>query len=246
MLQIAIVDDSPDDRRTARDMIIGYFMLDADFEEPALSEYGSGEDFIHAFAPGKFDIVVLDIYMDTLTGMDTARRIRERDKSVCLLFLTTSEEHVYVGYTVQALGYVLKPLAAHAEQFKSGLAACMERLRPDGALLSVHAMKIAADIPFRDVLFADCQLRNACLHLSDGRALTVDESIGEVSTTLLSDCRFLECHRNTVVNMAHIRTMNDVDFELKNKARVPFAQRRKAELRKRYMDFFIGNGEDCP
>ena len=38
MLQIAIVDDSPDDRRTARDMIIGYFMLDADFEEPALSE----------------------------------------------------------------------------------------------------------------------------------------------------------------------------------------------------------------
>ena len=149
-------------------------------------------------------------------------------------------EHAFAGYSVQAVQYVPKPLADHAQVFASGLAVCMERLVPDCSLLPVHVEKRLVSIPMRDILYADCQLRDACLHLSDGRELTVRESIGEICAALLGDSRFLECHRNTVVNMAHIRTVNDVDFEMKNGARVPFALRRRGELRGRYMDFFIG------
>lgn len=242
MLQIAIVDDCTSDRAAVRTYIGEYFHQNADFKQPVLSEYESGERFLDAFAPGRFDIVVLDIYMDVLTGMETAKHIRERDKSVCLMFLTSSEEHVYAGYSVQALGYIPKPLADHGEQFAIGLTSCMERLVPDDAVLNIHIEKTVAAIPLRDILFADCQLRDTCLHLSDGRRLNVKESIGEVSSVLLADNRFLECHRNTVVNMAHVRTMNHVEFELKNGAGVPFAQRRKAELRRQYMDYFIENG----
>ena len=244
MLHIAIVDDSLDDRKAIREHISKYFQNSSDFAQPMLFEYGSGEDFLAAFTPGMFSIVVLDIYMDALTGMDTAKSIRELDKSVCLLFLTTSEEHVYAGYTVQALGYVKKPLTEHADMFTGGLSACIERLVPDKAMLTVHIDKTEADIPLRNILYADCQLRDSYLHLADGRNLAVRESIKEVVASLLLDSRFLECHRNTVVNMEHIRSMHDDGIELKNGVLVPFALRRKSELRKRYMDFFIGNKQE--
>ena len=242
MLKIAIVDDSPDDRKTALAYIKKYFENHTDFILPMFFEYGSGEEFLADFAPRKFDIIVLDIYMNTLSGMEAAKYIRETDKAVCLIFLTTSKEHVYAGYSVQALGYVPKPLHDHADVFANGLDACIERLWPDQSTLTFHVDKTVASIPLREILYADCQLRDACLHLSDGRELTVKESIREVVTALLCDNRFLECHRNTVVNMAHIRTMNDGDFQLKNGEHVPFALRRRAELRRCYMDFFIGNG----
>ena len=58
---------------------------------------------------GELDIVFLDMEMGKLDGMETARRLRAADGGLQLVFVTGYAEHVFDGYSVGALGYLLKP-----------------------------------------------------------------------------------------------------------------------------------------
>ena len=57
-----------------------------------------------------FDILFMDIIMDDMNGMTCARMIRQQDKLVNIVFLTSSTDYVYEGYEVNAAAYLLKPL----------------------------------------------------------------------------------------------------------------------------------------
>ena len=61
------------------------------------------------FAKDQYDVIFLDIYMDGMTGMDAARAIREIDRVVRIIFITTSTEFAVDSYEVSAFGYLLKP-----------------------------------------------------------------------------------------------------------------------------------------
>ena len=72
-MQIAIVDDEPEAIRSIEDPVSA---IAAEQGLPlTIQEFGSGEDFVEAFAPSSFDIVFLDIYIGTLSGLDLARHI---------------------------------------------------------------------------------------------------------------------------------------------------------------------------
>lgn len=59
--------------------------------------------------PEVWDIIFIDQYMTGISGIDTARKIRETDRLVALVFVTTSESHAIESYGVRACGYLLKP-----------------------------------------------------------------------------------------------------------------------------------------
>lgn len=74
-------------------------------------EYKSGEDLIDAYENGKFyDIIFLDIYMDQLNGMDTAKLLRTKGINTAIVFLTSSADFAIESYEVRALSYLLKPI----------------------------------------------------------------------------------------------------------------------------------------
>ena len=58
----------------------------------------------------QYDIILLDIEMSELSGMDTAREIRKTNQDVVLVFITNMAQYAINGYEVGALDYVLKPL----------------------------------------------------------------------------------------------------------------------------------------
>ena len=87
----------------------------AGFGEPAergtIFEFSSGEGLLkwlerHA---GELDLVFLDMEMGELDGMETARRLRAADGGLQLVFVTGYADHVFDGYSVGALGYLMKP-----------------------------------------------------------------------------------------------------------------------------------------
>lgn len=57
-----------------------------------------------------FDLILLDIQMERMDGIQLAKTIRQRDQRVLIAFLTAVREHVFEGYEVQAVRYLLKPL----------------------------------------------------------------------------------------------------------------------------------------
>lgn len=65
--------------------------------------------FFKKYSPGVYDLVIMDIYMDTMTGMDAARKLREADDPAALIFITSSDSYAVESYDVRASYYLLKP-----------------------------------------------------------------------------------------------------------------------------------------
>lgn len=116
-MNIAIVDDLSDDLRAAKTFLSNY--LAKNFAEVApsvqIQTFSNPEDFLSDFAPEKFDLIILDIFMKPLNGIQVAQIVRNQDRDVSIIFLTTSEDFILEGYKVFAVGYFLKPLSENID-----------------------------------------------------------------------------------------------------------------------------------
>ena len=98
-MRIAIIDDLERDARQLADQVSTYMSthrIPADTPEI----FPGGEEFLAGFIPGVYDIIFLDIYMNGINGMETARKIRLWDTSCHIIFVTTSSDFAVDSYEV--------------------------------------------------------------------------------------------------------------------------------------------------
>lgn len=73
--------------------------------------FDSGEAFLKEYQPGRFDMVLMDIYMDGISGVETVRRLREQDPDLPVAFVTSSQDHALDGYRLKVAKYLEKPVS---------------------------------------------------------------------------------------------------------------------------------------
>lgn len=242
MLRIATVDDNPADLKEIRICLSHYFKKCAEKTpiDYTITAYTSGPSFLEDFKKGDYDLILLDIYMPRMTGMQVANEIRAIDEDAWIIFLTTSRDHALESYNVFASGYVLKPLLDHAPQ----LEALLTRLLPEDALAAkTLTVKLAGgeclSIPYSHILYMDCQgSRGAVLHLED-RAIASQNSYQELADILLSDERFLESYHRLILNMNAVTAMQEDTFLMKGNHSLPISRRKKKEVKQQYMQFLL-------
>ena len=108
-ITVAICDDLEEERLQMARLLKNYGRRKGVAWEIELLE--SGAAFLDLFRPGRWDIILMDIYMDGPDGMEAARRLRAQDSECALLFVTTSVEHGIASYELQASDYLVKPVA---------------------------------------------------------------------------------------------------------------------------------------
>ena len=108
MIRIALVEDEAE----VRAQLQGYVQRHTRQygTEFAVTEFADGMELLDDYRP-VYDILFLDVEMKHLDGMETARRVRELDKDVIIVFITNMAQYAIGGYAVGALDYVLKPVA---------------------------------------------------------------------------------------------------------------------------------------
>ena len=123
MIRIALVEDEAE----VRAQLQGYVQRHTRQygTEFAVTEFADGMELLDDYRP-VYDILFLDVEMKHLDGMETARRVRQLDKDVIIVFITNMAQYAIGGYAVGALDYVLKPVPyfAFSQQLRRPKSSC--------------------------------------------------------------------------------------------------------------------------
>ena len=240
-MKIAIVDDDLQARRDLQQILQGCEIKPV--AESEMQLFASGESFLVVFKPKEFQIVFLDICMDGVNGIETARAIRQQDERLSIIFLTSSTDYALAGYQVFPAGYILKPVSKAVSQLKDILQHCLPNLLP--TMLNVRMKTREVQLDVEHIAYVDVQgghrvggRRGSVIHLLSGEAMAVDTSYKEVAAALINS-DFVECYNRLLVNFAAVADLKADGFVLKNGEQLPISRRLYRETAHEYMEYLL-------
>ncbi len=201
MNKIAIVEDERQHADTLRDYLLRFAQeRGAAFE---IAVFGNAVSFLENYA-GTYDIVFMDIRMPYMNGMDAAHRLRELDKTVILIFITSLTQYAVDGYEVNALNYIVKPVSY--PDFALKFSKAYERLRAENnnriALPTERGM-----IRLQPEEIAYCEVRGhqTIYHTARGD-FTHYETLRSAEQKL-ADNGFCKCNHCYLVNLRYVQSL---------------------------------------
>lgn len=240
-MKIAVVDDSAKDLSSEIDCLTNYISknklgLSLNLK---INGFQSAADFIKSFEPGKFDLIALDIIMNDINGIQLAKMIRAKDRDCHIIFITNSTEFLIEGYSVFAVGYFIKPVSEHEEEFKKTFEFVCSKLEKNLELPVTVIRNVKLGVPYKDICFVDINEKHKVRITTIDRELIITMNYAQCQEILMNDRRFLECHYRIIVNMDHIQSMKEEDFILKNGVKIPISQRKRRESKITYLNYIL-------
>ena len=223
-MKIAICENEEADSEAICAILNKYF--DQNGYTGQISVYESGESLLTDFTPGFFDVIFLDIYMDGITGIETAKRIRSIDPTCALVFITTSRDHCLEGFSVRASAYVVKPI--REKEMQTALLQCREIFMKNARYIMIRTERTDIKIPLNKIYYAEIYYKSALFHTEQGEhktRMTMDEIERE-----LGGKPFYRCHQSFIVNINYIESMTASEILMRNGAVVPIRQRGRDEI----------------
>ncbi len=221
-MRIGICDDENIIRRELLNFCEEYKLLHINDIETVC--FSSGEELLMCKQP--IDILFLDIQMKGINGMKVAEKIREKDESMIIIFLTGYQGFMQEGYKVRAFRYLIKPLK-HKE-FNQVLSEAIHDLTKDSkAMVGTDGETVLFKI--RDIIYIEYNNRNTIVR-------TKKDSYESTSTmmeweSILNTGDFFRVHKSYIVNMAYIEEIGK-DVLLENGEKVELAIRQSGKLKK--------------
>ena len=166
------------------------------------TSFQNGMDFISDYHP-VWDLILLDIEMPLMNGIETARKIRQLDSDVLIIFVTCMTQYAIEGYSVRALDYVLKPV--HYYSFASKMDQVMEILSTrQKKKLIIHARNEHIRLAPEQLLYVEVQNHTLCYHTQQKLLYsTGNQSLTRLAEEL-ANCGFARCHQAFLVNLQYV------------------------------------------
>ncbi len=182
----------------------------------------NGDKLLAQSTASHMDIVILDIVMPLLNGMDTARELRAQDTAVKLIFLTSSPEFALESYEVKAQDYLLKPVSY--DRLREALDACCQMLRAEPKNMVLKTSFGFQKLYFGDVEYAEAQNKRVVFHLRTGREVDTPEPLHSLEDKLVSEDGFFKCHRSYLVYLPNVDHFNSTEIIMRSGRCVPIAR----------------------
>ncbi|MBR1635414.1 MAG: response regulator transcription factor [Lachnospiraceae bacterium] len=204
--------------------------------EASIKSYASAGELLSDEDP---DILLLDIQMDGMNGMEAAKRLREHSSDTVLIFITAMEEYVYEAFDVGAFHYLIKPFTD--EKFKEVLLRAASDIQKRNRKRSGDSTRhiIIQDgisrisIDTADIIFAEVLNRTVTIHLTN-RDVSYRGSMVELSNQLGDG--FFQTHRSFLVNMKYVTSYSSAGVETP-KGMVAIARGNLKHFVKTFMDY---------
>lgn len=233
MLMIAIVDDDPRDAHALREQA-QHFFAEAG-EAVTMREYRDGVDFIRSSEV--YDIAFLDIRMEKLDGLETARLLRKINRDALIIFVTNMAQFAIRGYEVDAMDFIIKP----SDQFSVDrvLGKALKRLKNRGGTsILLKTASGTVRVSSGNIYYVEIYNHDLIYHTAEGD-FKVRGQLSEARGKL-EDEHFILCSRSYLVNLRYV-TRIGADTLTVHGEQVPISKSHHREIERRFAGFLGEN-----
>ena len=219
-MRIAVIDDQPADRDYIAALVTRWAK---DRDEIVVSvPFPSAEAFLFAYSEDKdFDILLLDIEMGTINGVELAKTVRAENDAVQMIFITGFPDFIAEGYEVSALHYLMKPV--DLDKLFSVLNRAAANLGKAERWILLPSGDGQTRVRLNRILYAEAFGHDLTVHTEDGD-FTFRKTIGAWEAELGPEAGFVRCHRSVLVNLRFVSKITRTDVVLDNGTVLPLAR----------------------
>ena len=229
-MYIAIVDDVEEDRLRLEQMLREYDKIHHLGME--YRHYDSGEALLCGYASFQYAMVFLDIFMQGISGIETAEAIRKADDDAAIIFLTTSEVHRPDAFSVFASDYLGKPVSK--EQVFRTLDHLFKIRTGDGARFSFTCDRREYSLLCTDIV--SLEKNGNYLEITDrhGNAYRTRMTFSEAEGRF--DSHFLRLMKGIMVNMDFVKQLRNGQCLMHSGAVFPLHVKNAKELQQKWLN----------
>ncbi len=230
-LTIAICDDNTAQIKELR-RLLDEWSEDKPFAI-AIDEYISAESFMFSYPDNPCDLLLLDIEMKRINGMELAKKLRIEGDMLPIVFITGYSEYMSDGYEVEALHYLLKPV--DKQKLFAVLDRYVKRRIPENEIM-LKCEDTSIHISPDNIVYCEAVGKKTKVFTHDGQTLLCEAGISVLKDLLNRD--FISCHRSYLVNLRFVRSIGKAEIRLDSGADIPLSRRLYKEVNERFIEFY--------
>ena len=203
--------------------------------ELELIAFPSAKALLEQYVPRNEDIVILDIIMPQINGLELARRLRNANSEFSLIFLASSRDFALSAYEVHPYGYVIKPAAY--EDFSKLLDSLYQKLCQYIVVKSGNEM---CSISIDELAWVEAVSRQVVFNLANGKKLEVRDTFNNIALKLCVYTCFFKPHRSYIVNFKYVEHFNTKEISMRgSELCIPLARGLDKEFKDKYFSFMF-------
>lgn len=230
-LTVAVCDDNEEQISELR-RLLGEWSANKPFAL-AIDEYISAESFLFSYPDKPCSLLLLDIEMQRMNGMELAKKLRENGDMLPIVFITGYVQYMNEGYEVEALHYLLKPL--DRDRLFAVLDRYVKRRTPESEIV-LETEDGMRRISTETVVYCEAMGKKTEVHFSDGKTVLCDTGISGMRKFLTGD--FVLCHRSYIVNLRYVRSIGKAEIFLDSGESIPVSRRLYKEINDKFIGFY--------
>ena len=247
MLHITLCDDEPSQLEFLESCIRQWAL--ASSIEICTKAHKSAGEFLFAWEDKKdTDILLLDIEMPGINGIEAARLLRAKEDDLQIIFVTGIREYVFEGYDVDAVSYLLKPVSR--QQVFECLDKAVRRLRYTEPVIAVESAGEVAKVRYKDICYLESSAHDTLIHIYHADMAGRDEIIrsktglGRLETELAKNSGlFFKIHRSYTINLNHVKKITHKEVVMDSGASLIIPRGKWEELNRAYLTLLRGKQE---
>lgn len=202
--------------------------------------FPSAEGFLFDYAEHKdYDILLLDIEMPSMNGVELAKRIRQENDAVQIVFITGYSDYIAEGYDVAALHYLMKPVSF--DKLFAVMNRATDKLNKTEKSIIMAVDGESLRIAVSDIVAVEA-FAHFCTLTTIHARFEVKASITAVEKMLNESAggEFVRCHRSYIVGVKYIKSISKTDVTLDNGAKIPLSRSHCQAVNQAFIRYFKG------
>lgn len=204
-----------------------------------ISGFPSAESFLFEWEENSnFDILFIDIQMQAMNGMEMARKIREKDKNISIVFTTGITDYLQEGYEVEAMHYLIKPI--DEEKIRKCMDKVFAKCKVTKYLL-VRTKDEVIKVEEDKINYIEARGHGALIEIKedkeDSMIIESTDSISEIEK-LIDSSKFIKCHRSYICNIENVHHIDKTDVHFDNGSIIPVSRRLYEKVNQSFIEYF--------